>query len=145
MLYIDQPIGTGFSYGTDNVDSTFTAASAIWTVIQTLFDSPEFSAYSSREFILATESYGGHYGSEFADYFQIQNNLIAAGKLSGVQIRLGALLINKYAPTCSPSMYNTEDFPVAGSTLSSKTSSTSTSRRTRLDTVLSRALRQLRR
>ncbi|KAJ7034608.1 alpha/beta-hydrolase [Mycena alexandri] len=94
MLYIDQPIGTGFSYGTDNVDSTFTAASAIWTVIQTLFDSPEFSAYSSREFILATESYGGHYGPEFADYFQIQNNLIAAGKLSGVQIKLGALLIN---------------------------------------------------
>jgi carboxypeptidase C (cathepsin A) len=95
VLYIDQPTGTGFSYGTDTVDSTYTAAPQIWQAIQTLFESPEFSAYQSREFILATESYGGHYGPEFAEYFEIQNNLIAAGKLSGVQIKLGALLINK--------------------------------------------------
>ncbi|KAJ7644874.1 alpha/beta-hydrolase [Roridomyces roridus] len=94
MIYIDQPIGTGFSYGTDTVTSTYTAAPAIWTVIQTLFESPEFSQYASREFILATESYGGHYGPEFAEYFDIQNNLIAAGKLSGVKINLQALMIN---------------------------------------------------
>ncbi|KAJ7234773.1 Alpha/Beta hydrolase protein [Mycena haematopus] len=94
MLYIDQPTGTGFSYGTDTVDSTYTAAPQVWQAIQVLFESPEFSAYSSREFILATESYGGHYGPEFAEYFDIQNNLIASGKLSGVQIKLGALMIN---------------------------------------------------
>ncbi|KAF7377420.1 hypothetical protein MSAN_00163600 [Mycena sanguinolenta] len=94
MLYIDQPTGTGFSYGTDTVDSTYTAAPQVWQAIQILFESPEFSSYTSREFILATESYGGHYGPEFAEYFDIQNNLIASGKLSGVQIRLGALMIN---------------------------------------------------
>ncbi|KAJ7776908.1 alpha/beta-hydrolase [Mycena maculata] len=94
MLYIDQPIGTGFSYGTDSVTSTLTAAPAIWTVLQTLFDSPEFAAYQSREFILATESYGGHYGPEFAEYFEIQNNAIAAGALKGVPLKLSALMIN---------------------------------------------------
>ncbi|KAJ6482567.1 alpha/beta-hydrolase [Mycena sanguinolenta] len=94
MLYIDQPTGTGFSYGTDTVDSTYTAAPQVWQAIQILFESPEFSSYASREFILATESYGGHYGPEFAEYFDIQNNLIASGKLSGVQIKLGALMIN---------------------------------------------------
>ncbi|KAK7052066.1 Alpha/Beta hydrolase protein [Favolaschia claudopus] len=94
MLYIDQPTGTGFSYGTDTIDSTYAAAPAIWQVLQTLLSSPEFSAYQSREFILATESYGGHYGPEFAEYFEIQNHLIAAGKLKGVQINLGALMIN---------------------------------------------------
>ncbi|KAF8176361.1 Alpha/Beta hydrolase protein [Mycena galopus ATCC 62051] len=94
MLYIDQPTGTGFSYGTDTVGSTYTAAPQVWQAIQVLFESPEFSAYSSREFILATESYGGHYGPEFSEYFDIQNNLIASGKLSGVQIHLGALMIN---------------------------------------------------
>ncbi|KAJ6581905.1 Alpha/Beta hydrolase protein [Mycena capillaripes] len=94
MLYIDQPTGTGFSYGTDTVNSTYTAAPQVWQAIQTLFESPEFSAYQSREFILATESYGGHYGPEFAEYFDIQNNLIKAGKLSGVVINLAALMIN---------------------------------------------------
>jgi carboxypeptidase C (cathepsin A) len=95
VLYIDQPTGTGFSYGTDTVDSTYTAAPQVWQALQLLFESPEFSAYQSREFILATESYGGHYGPEFAEYFEIQNNLIAAGKLSGVRINMGALMINK--------------------------------------------------
>ncbi|KAJ7436142.1 alpha/beta-hydrolase [Mycena galericulata] len=94
MLYIDQPTGTGFSYGTDTVDSTYTAAPPVWTALQTLFASPEFSAYQSREFVLATESYGGHYGPEFADYFEIQNNAIKAGTVKGVQIKLSALMIN---------------------------------------------------
>ena len=101
VLYIDQPIGTGFSYGTDTVDSTFTAAPPIWQAIQLLFESPEFAGYSSREFILATESYGGHYGPEFAEYFEIQNNAIAAGTLAGVQIKLSGLMINKCASSSS--------------------------------------------
>ncbi|KAK6984080.1 Alpha/Beta hydrolase protein [Favolaschia claudopus] len=94
MIYIDQPTGTGFSYGTDTINSTYAAAPAIWRVLQTLFSSPEFSAYQSREFILATESYGGHYGPKFAQYFEVQNNLIAGGKLNGIQINLVALMIN---------------------------------------------------
>ncbi|KAK7019582.1 Alpha/Beta hydrolase protein [Favolaschia claudopus] len=94
MIYIDQPTGTGFSYGTDTINSTYAAAPAIWRVLQTLFSSPEFSAYRSREFILATESYGGHYGPKFAQYFEVQNNLIAGGKLNGIQINLVALMIN---------------------------------------------------
>ncbi|KAF7972815.1 hypothetical protein HWV62_17010 [Athelia sp. TMB] len=94
MIYIDQPIGTGFSYGTDSTDSTYTAAPYVWQAFQVLFESTEFSAYKSREFILATESYGGHYGPEFAEYFEIQNNAIAAGTITGVQIKLSALMIN---------------------------------------------------
>lgn len=31
-LYIDQPIGTGFSHGTDPATGTESAAAAIWTV-----------------------------------------------------------------------------------------------------------------
>ncbi|KAF7304306.1 hypothetical protein HMN09_00832400 [Mycena chlorophos] len=94
MIYIDQPTGTGFSYGTDTVTSTVTAASQIWAVIQLLFESPEFSSYASRDFILATESYGGHYGPEFSEYFEDQNGKIASGSISGVTIHLTALMIN---------------------------------------------------
>ena len=64
MLYVDQPIGVGFSYGTDDVDSTVSAATYVWTLIQAFF--AQFPQYESRDFGLFTESYGGHYGPGMA-------------------------------------------------------------------------------
>ncbi|KAF8859724.1 carboxypeptidase-like protein S1 [Acephala macrosclerotiorum] len=78
MLYIDQPIGTGFSYGTDPVTSTVTAA----------------PYYENRDFGIFTESYGGHYGPEFAAYFESQNAAIASGSVTGQNVSLVALGIN---------------------------------------------------
>lgn len=60
MLYIDQPIGVGFSYGTDPVTSTVTAAPYVWTLLQAFF--AQFPQYENRDFGIFTESYGGHYG-----------------------------------------------------------------------------------
>ena len=87
MLYVDQPIGVGFSYGTDDVTGTVAAAPAVWTLLQAFY--AQFTQYESRDFGIFTESYGGHYGPEFADYFEQQN---AAGK--GQKINLVALGIN---------------------------------------------------
>ena len=92
MLYIDQPIGTGFSYGTNDVTSTVTAAPEVWNLMQAFFAS--FPQYKSREFGIFTESYGGHYGPQFASYFQSQNTKIAQGTLKGDAINLVALGIN---------------------------------------------------
>lgn len=64
MLYVDQPIGTGFSYGDDEATSTVTAAPFVWNLLQAFFEA--FPTYESRDFGLWTESYGGHYGPEFA-------------------------------------------------------------------------------
>ncbi|KAG1898067.1 Alpha/Beta hydrolase protein [Suillus fuscotomentosus] len=94
MIYIDQPIGTGFSYGTDTVNSTEAAAPFVWTAFQVLFESQLFSKYASREFIFATESYGGHYGPSFVTYFDGQNALIASGEIDAVPIVVSALMIN---------------------------------------------------
>ncbi|KZP14955.1 alpha/beta-hydrolase [Athelia psychrophila] len=94
VIYIDQPIGTGFSYGTDLTNSTYTAAPYVWAAFQALFESTAFSAYKGRKFVLATESYGGHYGPEFVTYFNIQNAAIAAGTITGVPIKFSALMIN---------------------------------------------------
>ncbi|KIL66054.1 hypothetical protein M378DRAFT_161281 [Amanita muscaria Koide BX008] len=94
IIYIDQPIGTGFSYGDDTVNSTWTAAPQVWKAIQILFESGEFSQYQSREIILATESYGGHYGPEFVTYFDQQNALIQNGTIKGVPVVVSALMIN---------------------------------------------------
>ncbi|KAK0460685.1 alpha/beta-hydrolase [Desarmillaria tabescens] len=94
MIYIDQPIGTGFSFGTDTVNSTLSAAPFVWTAFQILFESGQFSKFESREFIFATESYGGHYGPAFVTYFDQQNALIQQGAIEGVEIVVSALMIN---------------------------------------------------
>ncbi|KAG1740432.1 Alpha/Beta hydrolase protein [Suillus paluster] len=94
IIYIDQPIGTGFSYGTDLVNSTEAAAPFVWTAFQVLFESKIFSKYASREFILATESYGGHYAPSFVTYFEEKNVLIASGAIHAVPIVVSALTIN---------------------------------------------------
>ncbi|KAG9246480.1 carboxypeptidase-like protein S1 [Calycina marina] len=92
MLYIDQPIGVGFSYGTDPVTSTVTAAPLVWTLIQAFY--AQFPQYESRDFGIFTESYGGHYGPEFASYFESQNAAIEIGTVQGQNISLIALGIN---------------------------------------------------
>ena len=107
MLYVDQPIGTGFSYGTDPVTSTVTAAPYVWKLLQAFY--AQFPQYENRDFGIFTESYGGHYGpgkcpvsdigtvltsSEFASYFESQNAAIASGSVTGQTIDLIALGIN---------------------------------------------------
>ena len=92
MLYIDQPIGVGFSYGTDSVTSTVTAAPYVWALLQAFYT--QFPQYENRNFGIFTESYGGHYGPEFADYFEQQNNGITSGSVKGQKVDLVALGIN---------------------------------------------------
>jgi hypothetical protein len=65
-LFIDQPVGTGFSYGTKNVGTSDQAAADIWKFLQIWFADPRFSKYAHRNFGIWTESYGGHYGPTFA-------------------------------------------------------------------------------
>jgi carboxypeptidase C (cathepsin A) len=76
-----------------------------------LLESGLFAKYTSREYvrcyetqtsdlhvlrlILATESYGGHYGPEFVVYFDEQNTKIDNGIIEGEKIIISALMINK--------------------------------------------------
>lgn len=92
MIYIDQPIGTGFSYGTNNVSSSVTASPYVWKLIQNFYSA--FPQYKSREFGIFTESYGGHYGPEFTRYIMQQNKAIDEGKIQGEKIKIVALGIN---------------------------------------------------
>ncbi|GAM88844.1 hypothetical protein ANO11243_068780 [Dothideomycetidae sp. 11243] len=92
MLYIDQPSTVGFSYGNDPVTSTVTAAPYVWKFLQAFY--AQFPQYENRNFGIFTESYGGHYGPEFASYFEAQNKAIAAGSVKGINVPLVALGIN---------------------------------------------------
>ena len=105
MLYIDQPIGVGFSYGTDSVTSTVTAAPYVWKLLQAFY--AQFPQYENRNFGIFTESYGGHYGPEFADYFEQQNAGITSHNVTGQNIKLVALGINNgwFDPTLQEKAY----------------------------------------
>jgi hypothetical protein len=92
MIYIDQPIGVGFSYGTNQVDSTVTAAPLVWKLLQAFYT--KFPEYGSRDFAIFTESYGGHYGPGFVKYILNQNTAIAKGTAKGTKINMVALGLN---------------------------------------------------
>ncbi|KAI0263017.1 serine carboxypeptidase [Gloeopeniophorella convolvens] len=91
VLFIDQPIGVGFSYGSTTVGTSEEAASDVWKFLQIWFADSRFSKYASREFAIWTESYGGHYGPTFAAYFLQQNAGIANGTVQGLPINLKVL------------------------------------------------------
>jgi carboxypeptidase C (cathepsin A) len=89
MLYIDQPVEVGFSLGNSSAISTDTSSPYVWKLIQAFYAA--FPEYKSRDFGIFTESYGGHFGAEFAQYIQEKNkaqlgehiNLIALGINNG--------------------------------------------------------------
>ncbi|EJD46926.1 alpha/beta-hydrolase [Auricularia subglabra TFB-10046 SS5] len=92
MLYIDQPVGVGYSHGTLAVTGSWAAAEAVYQMLQLFFADPTFSKYKTDSFALWTESYGGHYGPAFSHYFQQQNALVESGQTAGlVKINLNVL------------------------------------------------------
>lgn len=66
----------------NTANTTHNAARAIWHFAQTWFQ--EFPAYkpNNNKISIFTESYGGHYGPAFAEYFEIQNQKIANGTIN---------------------------------------------------------------
>ncbi|KAH8080720.1 serine carboxypeptidase [Cristinia sonorae] len=91
IIYVDQPIGVGFSHGVTTVNSTGAAAMDMWKFMQIFFADPRFSKYQKLDFGLWTQSYGGHYGPTFSAYFLQQNAAIANGTVSGTTINLKTL------------------------------------------------------
>ena len=124
MLFISQPLGTGFSYSEEQAGSlnpytgeqenatfggingryphidanllstTDLAAAATWHILQGFLDAlPHLDAKASKSklFNLWTESYGGHYGPAFYNYFFEHNKAIEAGKEKGIKLIFDSL------------------------------------------------------
>ncbi|KAH6709195.1 carboxypeptidase-like protein S1 [Leptodontidium sp. MPI-SDFR-AT-0119] len=118
MLFLSQPLGVGFSYGSEGegtgtyqnssingvqgrypvinasaLDTTDLSAAAAWHVLQGFLGGlPQLdSNITSKEFNLWTESYGGHYGPAFFNYFYEQNEMIANGSSQGIQLNFNTL------------------------------------------------------
>jgi len=62
MIYIDQPVGVGFSYGVETVGTSEEAASDLWKFMQIFLKDSRFQKYANKSLGLWGESYGGHYG-----------------------------------------------------------------------------------
>jgi hypothetical protein len=82
-------------------DTTDLAAVAAWEILQGFYSAlPQLdSKVKSKEFNLWTESYGGHYGPAFFDYFRNKNLEIENGTSSGTQ-----LLFNTLGVSISPAI-----------------------------------------
>ncbi|KAF2027290.1 alpha/beta-hydrolase [Setomelanomma holmii] len=88
---LSEPLNSG------DIDTTDLAAIAVWHVFQALLATiPKFDAKlgalsPSRDFNLFTESYGGHYGPAFYDYFYNQNLKIQNGSMQGYPLNFNSL------------------------------------------------------
>ncbi|KAF2460491.1 Alpha/Beta hydrolase protein [Lineolata rhizophorae] len=77
----------------EHIDTTQMAAVAAFHIMQGFYSAlPQLdSEVSSKIFHLWTESYGGHYGPTFYDYFYEQNQLIANGSMPGTELHMDTL------------------------------------------------------
>ncbi|KAI8371622.1 Alpha/Beta hydrolase protein [Radiomyces spectabilis] len=59
VLFLDQPVNTGYSYGSSNVSSSVDAARYSYAFLQLFFQT--FKKYAHSELYIAGESFGGHF------------------------------------------------------------------------------------
>jgi Serine carboxypeptidase len=78
MLYPEQPIGTGFSYGTYPNDEDDVAAD-LWHFMQNFYD--VFDHLKAHKLFIMGESYAGMYLPGIGRYFHLQNEKLRAGTL----------------------------------------------------------------
>ncbi|KAF9034389.1 serine carboxypeptidase [Panaeolus papilionaceus] len=91
LLFIDQPIGVGFSHGDLNVGTSQQAAADVWSFLQIFLSDRRFAKYRFNKMAIWTESYGGHYGPTFAAHILRQNLAILEGKIKGIPLNLQVL------------------------------------------------------
>ncbi|BGP23364.1 hypothetical protein JCM10295v2_002260 [Rhodotorula toruloides] len=81
VIFLDQPVGVGFSYGDKGdrgIYSTEAAALDVYAFLQIFFETFA-DKFGNSEFFIAGESFGGRYIPVFADYI-LKQNLVAESK-----------------------------------------------------------------
>jgi cathepsin A (carboxypeptidase C) len=64
VIFLDQPVGVGYSYGSGSVSNTPAAGKDIYALLTLFFH--QYPEYAHQDFHIAGESYGGHYIPVFA-------------------------------------------------------------------------------
>ncbi|CEJ90372.1 hypothetical protein VHEMI06161 [[Torrubiella] hemipterigena] len=64
VIFLDQPVNVGYSYGSSGVDNTVAAGKDVYALLTLFFH--QYPEYAERDFYIAGESYGGHYVPAFS-------------------------------------------------------------------------------
>ncbi|KAG6024525.1 hypothetical protein E4U41_001760 [Claviceps citrina] len=64
VIFLDQPVNVGYSYGSGSVSNTVAAGKDVYALLTLFFH--QFPEYAKQDFHIAGESYGGHYIPVFA-------------------------------------------------------------------------------
>lgn len=64
VIFLDQPVNTGFSYSSRDVPTTAAASKDVYALLTLFFH--QFPQYAKQDFHIAGESYAGHYIPIFA-------------------------------------------------------------------------------
>lgn len=104
VFFLDQPIGVGFSYSTNESDihgGTFAASEDIYAFMRLWYTA--FPEAKSLPFSIAGESYGGHYIPVFAEHIVAMNSIAGPDE----QIPLESVLIGNgiFADTVQTTSY----------------------------------------
>ncbi|KAI7861595.1 Alpha/Beta hydrolase protein [Spinellus fusiger] len=85
LLFLDQPIGTGYSYGKSKVLGSVMAAQEMYAVLQVFFRA--FPKYRETDLHVGGESYGGHYVPALSDIILHNNRHANAQGLMPIQLK----------------------------------------------------------
>jgi cathepsin A (carboxypeptidase C) len=64
VIFLDQPINVGYSYGSGKVSTTVDAGKDVYALLSLFFE--QFPEYAEQDFHIAGESYAGHYIPAFS-------------------------------------------------------------------------------
>eukprot|EP01062_Namystynia_karyoxenos_P033622 TRINITY_DN2472_c0_g1_i4.p1 TRINITY_DN2472_c0_g1~~TRINITY_DN2472_c0_g1_i4.p1 ORF type:complete len:521 (+),score=200.31 TRINITY_DN2472_c0_g1_i4:103-1563(+) len=121
ILYIDQPVGTGFSYDSSATDigviNEEQMALNMWEFFQHWFTANP--KYAQLRFFIAAESYGGHYAPALAHMIQQKNSAGEGAKINLAGVLIGDGLVdpyNQYAeyPAFAKSVQHAKGFGPSG-------------------------------
>ncbi|SCV00621.1 LAME_0G10968g1_1 [Lachancea meyersii CBS 8951] len=87
VIFLDQPIGVGFSWGDDRISSTNAAGKDVYIFLELFFQ--KFPHLRSNDFHIAGESYAGHYIPEIAHQIAVVHEHDKTFNLTSIMIGNG--------------------------------------------------------
>ena len=98
VIFIDQPVNTGYSYSSNPVYNTVAASKDIYALLTLFFHN--FPQYAEQPFHIAGESYAGHYIPVFASEIlsHKRRNINLKSVLIGNGLTDGLTQYEKYRP-----------------------------------------------